>query len=157
MDVQRLKRLAVSLAIPQMAGFLGALFTTPNIRGWYAGLEKPWFVPPSWVFAPAWTTLFLLMGLALFLVWERKGSLGLRGYLPFWTQLGLNVAWSGLFFGLRSPLLGLVEIGLLWVAILVNIVVFWRVRKASGLLLVPYIAWVSFAAALNYNVWILNA
>lgn len=152
-----MKRLAVSLAIPQMAGFLGALFTTPNIRGWYAGLEKPWFVPPSWVFAPAWTTLFLLMGLALFLVWERKGSLGLRGYLPFWTQLGLNVAWSGLFFGLRSPLLGLVEIGLLWVAILVNIVVFWRVRKASGLLLVPYIAWVSFAAALNYNVWILNA
>jgi benzodiazapine receptor len=157
MDIQRLKRLAVSLAMPQLAGIAGSVFTVPAIPSWYAGLNKPWFVPPSWLFAPAWTTLFLLMGLALFLVWERKESLGLKGdYLPFWVQLGLNMAWSGLFFGLRSPLLGLVEIALLWAAIAVNIMVFWRVRKAAGWLLVPYIAWVSFAAVLNYNVWLLN-
>lgn len=157
MNIQRLKRLFVSLAIPQLAGFSGAIFTTPNIPGWYAGLIKPWFVPPNWLFAPAWTTLFVLMGLALFLVWEKKGSLSLKGdYLPFWVQLGLNVLWSVLFFGMRSPLLGVIEIAFLWVAIAVNMFVFYRARKASGYLLMPYIAWVSFAAVLNFYVWILN-
>jgi tryptophan-rich sensory protein len=97
------------------------------------------------------------MGLALFLVWEKKGSLRLdRDYVPFWVQLGLNVLWSALFFGLQSPFLGLVEIAFLWVAILVNIASFYRVRKEAGYLLVPYIAWVSFAAVLNLNVWLLN-
>jgi tryptophan-rich sensory protein len=157
MDIQRAKRLVISLIIPQLAGLVGSLFTAPNIAGWYAGLNKPWFVPPNWLFAPAWTTLFILMGLAIFLVWENKGSLSLRGdYLPFWVQLGLNVLWSVLFFGMRSPLLGLGEIGILWVAILWNIIVFWRVRKASGYLLVPYLGWVSFASLLNLYVWLLN-
>jgi tryptophan-rich sensory protein len=157
MDTQRAKRLVISLIIPQLAGLIGSLFTTTNIPGWYAGLNKPWFVPPNWLFAPAWTTLFILMGIALFLAWERKGSLSLRGdYLPFWVQLGLNVLWSALFFGLRTPLLGLAEIGILWVAILWNIIVFWRVRRASGYLLVPYLGWVSFASVLNLYVWLLN-
>jgi benzodiazapine receptor len=157
MDIQRAKRLVISLAIPQLAGFLGALFTAPAIPSWYAGLNKPWFVPPNWLFAPAWTTLFLLMGLALFLVWEKKGSMKLDSdYLPFWIQLGLNVLWSVLFFGMQNPLLGLAEIAVLWAAILVNIVVFRRISKNAGYLLVPYLGWVSFASALNYYVWALN-
>jgi benzodiazapine receptor len=157
MSIQRAGRLIIALIIPQLAGLAGSVFTAPAVQSWYAGLNRPWFVPPNWVFAPAWTTLFLLMGLALFLVWEKKGGLGLKGdYLPFWVQLGLNILWSALFFGMRSPLLGLVEIAFLWVAIAVNIVVFWRVRRAAGWLLVPYIVWVSFAAVLNYNVWLLN-
>lgn len=157
MNLQRAGRLIAAFVIPQLAGFLGALFTAPAISPWYAGLEKPWFVPPSWVFAPAWTALFLLMGLSLFLVWERKGSIRPdRDYLPFWVQLGLNVMWSALFFGLRSPFLGLLEIAVLWVAIVINMAVFWRVRKVSGYLLVPYMIWVSFALVLNLYVWILN-
>ena len=157
MDIQRIKRLVISLIIPQLAGVIGSVFTAPNIQGWYAGLNKPWFVPPNWLFAPAWTTLFILMGLALFLVWER-GWANIRGRpgQAFGVQLVLNVLWSVLFFGLRSPLLGLIGIAVLWVAIAYNIRVFWRVRKASGYLLVPYIAWVSFAALLNLWIFLLN-
>ncbi len=157
MDVRRLKRLVVSLAIPQAAGIAGSVFTVPSIQGWYAGLVKPWFVPPNWLFGPAWTALYLLMGLALFLVWEKKGSISLRGdYLPFWVQLGLNALWSLLFFGLRNPLLGFAELLFLWGAIAVNIMVFWRARRGAGLLLVPYLGWVSFAGLLNLYVWLLN-
>ncbi len=156
MDIQRARRLIAALVIPQLAGFLGALFTAPAIPSWYAGLNKPWFVPPSWLFAPVWTALFLLMGLSLFLVWE-KGDKGFRlAVSVFGVQLVLNIMWSAVFFGLRSPFLGLLEIAALWVAIAVNIAVFWRIRKASGYLLVPYIIWVSLAALLNYNIWILN-
>lgn len=157
MDYMRVVRLVVSLGVAQLAGIIGSVFTAPNIQGWYAGLAKPWFNPPNWVFAPAWTTLFILMGLALFLVWE-KGRDNIRGRpgQVFGVQLVLNVLWSVLFFGLQSPGLALIEIVILWVAIAFNIVVFWRVRKASGYLLLPYIAWVSFAAVLNLWVFLLN-
>ena len=115
---------------------------------WYATLAKPAFTPPHWVFAPAWTTLYVLMGIALFLVWRRglaEGKVKLAIGL-FSAQLLCNAVWSPLFFGLRSPLAGLVDITVLWIAIVFTIFIFFKISKTSGILLVPYLMWVSFAA-----------
>jgi tryptophan-rich sensory protein len=148
----------------QLAGIAGSVFTTPAIGSWYVTLEKPWFTPPNWLFAPVWTTLYTLMGIALYLVYRKgfvKGKFNFSKIrLPvsiFAVQLALNVLWSMLFFGLRSPLYGLIGIIPLWIAIAATIVSFYRVSKPAGLILIPYIAWVSIATALNYYVWILNA
>jgi tryptophan-rich sensory protein len=152
-------RFAVSIVLCQLAGFIGSLFTSPAIPTWYAALEKPSFNPPNWLFAPVWTVLFLLMGISLYLVW-RKSSDGhsTKTALAFFAlQLTLNVLWSMLFFGLRSPLAGLMEIIVLWTAILLTLITFYRISKPAGLLLIPYILWVSFAAVLNYHLWRLNA
>jgi benzodiazapine receptor len=151
-------QLVVSLVVCQAAGLVGAIFTTPAIPTWYAGLAKPAFTPPSWLFAPAWTTLFVLMGLAAFLIW-RKGlrERGVKIALAiFIIQLILNILWSAVFFGLKSPLGGLIVIALLWVAILLTILSFFRLSRAAGLLLLPYILWVSFAAVLNGAILVLN-
>ena len=151
-------QLVVSLVVCQAAGLVGAIFTTPAIPTWYAGLAKPAFTPPSWLFAPAWTTLFVLMGLAAFLIW-RKGlrERGVKIALAiFIIQLILNVLWSAVFFGLKSPLGGLIVIALLWVAILLTILSFSGLSRATGLLLLPYILWVSFAAVLNGAILVLN-
>jgi benzodiazapine receptor len=150
-----LPRLAASILICQAAGLAGAVFTTPAIPTWYASLEKPFFTPPGWLFAPAWTALYLLMGASLYLVWSR-GRGNEPALLVFSAQLGLNALWSLLFFGLRSPLLGLAGILALWAAIALNAGFFWRADRRAGLLLAPYLAWVTFAAALNYWVWALN-
>ena len=151
-------RLVISLVVCQLAGFVGSLFTTPAIPTWYSTLQKPTFNPPNWLFAPVWTVLFLLMGIALFLVW-RKGlqtqGVGIA-LIAFTIQLALNILWSILFFGLRSPLAGFVEIAVLWIAILVTILTFWRVSHLAAGLLIPYIVWVSFAAVLNAYLWRLN-
>jgi benzodiazapine receptor len=151
--------LVAALAIPQIIGGLGAVATVSSVSTWYTKLHKPLWTPPSWVFGPAWTTLYLLMGLASWLVWRRKQ----RDDEPvrteaalYGTQLGLNLLWSILFFGLQRVDLALVEIAVLWAAILATLVRFARVRPASGLLLVPYQAWTTFAAALNAAVWWLN-
>ncbi|MDD1711987.1 MAG: tryptophan-rich sensory protein, partial [Methanoregulaceae archaeon] len=140
------------------AGVIGSFFTTPNIATWYESLNKPWFTPPSWVFGPVWTTLFILMGISLFLVlregWERKDVQ--IGTAIFGIQLVLNILWSYLFFGLRSPLYGLIGIAALWIAILVTIIWFFRISRPAAILLVPYIIWVSIASALNYGIYVLN-
>ena len=121
-------------------------------------LVRPSFAPPTWVFGPAWTTLYVMMGLAAFLVWQQ----GLarpdvrRALTLFGVQLVLNGLWSPLFFGLRAPGLALVEIVVLWFAILATLVAFWRTRRVAGGLLVPYLAWVTFATALNAGFWALN-
>jgi tryptophan-rich sensory protein len=157
-NLSEILKLFVSLTICQLAGVIGSLFTIPAIPTWYATLAKPTYNPPSWVFAPVWTTLFLLMGISAFLVW-RKGienprvNLALRFFI---IQLILNSLWSVLFFGLRSPLLGLVEIIILWIFILLTILYFFKVSKIAGILLLPYILWVSFAAVLNFSIWRLN-
>jgi benzodiazapine receptor len=151
-------RLVVSIVVCQVAGGIGAVFTTPAIPTWYAGLNKPAFNPPNTVFFPVWTTLYTLMGIAVFLVW-RKGlserpvrvAVGI-----FAIQLVLNTAWSIIFFGLQSLFVALIAIAFLWIAIVVNIVTFWRISKAAGALLIPYILWVSFASLLNYSIWMLN-
>ena len=151
-------KLIVSLVICQCAGLIGSIFTTAAIPTWYATLEKPPFTPPNWLFAPAWATLYVLMGIAAFLVW-RKG-LNHEGaklaLMIFLIQLVLNALWSVVFFGLESPLAGIIVILMLWVAILFTILNFFRLSMVAGLLLLPYILWVSFAAILNISIWLLN-
>ncbi|MFO7674814.1 MAG: TspO/MBR family protein [bacterium] len=151
-------RVLVSFAVPLLAGALGSLATRPAITGWYATLNKPPFNPPGWLFGPAWTVLYILMGLAAYLVWSR--GLAAPGVKPalalFVVQMFLNVLWSFLFFAARSPLAGFVEIVALWAAILVTMVLFFRVSPAAGWLMVPYIGWVSFAAVLNGAIMLLN-
>jgi translocator protein len=151
-------KLIIALAIPQLAGLVGSLFTSPAIPTWYAQLQKPWFTPPSWAFPVVWTTLYILMGISLYLVWNRGIDYpGVRaGLIIFGIQLALNAAWSFLFFGLQSPLLGLIGIVVLWVAIALTIYQFAQVSRTAAALLIPYIIWVSIALALNYSVWMLN-
>lgn len=151
-------KLVVSLLICQGAGLIGSVFTTPAIPEWYANLEKPEFTPPSWVFAPVWTLIFLMMGLSLYLVWKKreKGKEVERSLLIFGIQLILNIGWSFLFFGLRSPLCGLLEIVLLWFTILLTILSFLKHSRVAAFLLIPYLFWVGFAAVLNFYVWQLN-
>ncbi|MFH1430669.1 MAG: TspO/MBR family protein [Candidatus Uhrbacteria bacterium] len=148
----------VAIVVAQLAGIVGALFTTPSIASWYAELERPALSPPNWVFGPVWTTLFLLMGVAAFLVWRRGlGRRDVRLALGvFLLQLVLNTFWSVLFFGLHMPGAALIEIVVLWVAICATIGMFLRVSRPAAYLLSPYIVWVSFAAYLNYAIWTLN-
>jgi benzodiazapine receptor len=151
-------KLLVSIVICQAAGVIGSFFTTPSIPAWYAGIEKPSFTPPNSVFGPVWITLFLLMGIALFLVWrEGLGDRRIRtAFIVFMVQLALNISWSIAFFGLRSPLAGLVVIVILWAAILATIFSFFGISKTAGALLIPYILWVSYAAVLNGAIYVLN-
>ena len=155
--------LVACVVVSELAGIIGSVFTTPSIGTWYAGLAKPSFNPPAWVFGPVWTTLFLLMGVALYLVWTKRTGflffsnkkIGLAVGI-FGVQLVLNTLWSILFFGLHSPGAALAEIVFLWLAILGTIVAFYKISKPAAYLLVPYIAWVSFAVVLNYMLWRLN-
>ena len=151
-------RLVISIAACEGAGGIGTIFTTRAIRSWYAGLKKPTFTPPNAAFAPVWVTLYLLMGIAVFLVWrEGLGQEGVTtAFVIFWAQLVLNILWSAIFFGLKSLFGGMVIILLLWVAILINIIAFFGVSRLAGSLLIPYIIWVSIAANLNVQVWKLN-
>jgi len=152
-------KLIVSLIICQLAGFVGSLFTTPSIPIWYASLEKPSFNPPNWVFSPVWISLFVLMGISLFLVWQKTLHYPGVSSALFWfgIQLFLNMLWSVLFFGLKSPFFAFVGIIFLWVAIFLTLVKSFKVSRLAGVLFVPYICWVSFAAVLNFSIWNLNA
>lgn len=151
-------RLLISVIICQLAGAIGSIFTSSSLESWYFLLEKPTFNPPSWVFFPVWTTLYTLMGISLYLVWEKgiQQKEVKAGIFLFGLQLGLNILWSFLFFGLQSPYHAFLEILLLWLAILLTAIQFWKVSKAASMLLIPYLLWVSFAALLNYQIWVLN-
>ncbi len=145
----------ISILICEFAGIIGSLFTAQSIPAWYALLAKPKLTPPSWVFAPVWTTLYILMGIAAFLIWTNglkrrdvKIALGV-----FAVQLMLNTFWSIIFFGLHSPFGAFIEIIFLWLAILATIITFSKISKPAAWLLAPYILWVSFAAYLNYSIW----
>ena len=151
-------KIILVVLLPLIAGFIGSYFTAPAIPGWYANLEKPFFSPPNWVFGPAWTVLYVLMGAAFFLIWRegfRKKEVRIAVYL-FCFQLALNVLWSVIFFGLQSPLYAFVEIIVLWTVILITIAKFYPVSKKAAYLMIPYILWVSFATFLNYAVLMLN-
>jgi len=151
-------KLIAAILVCMLAGAIGSIFTAPAINTWYASIRKPWFNPPNWLFAPVWTTLFFLMGISLYIVWGKgleKKEVKLAVSV-FGIQLALNILWSFLFFGLQSPFLAFVEIVLLWLAILATMMLFYKVSKNAGLLLAPYLLWVSFAAFLNYNVLMLN-
>jgi len=150
-------RLALSIIACQLAGIVGAVFTTPNIAGWYSTLNKPWFTPPNWVFGPMWLTLYMLMGVALWLVWGKgKNKKNLTALWSFKAQLLLNILWSIAFFGLRSPLFGLLVIIPLWLMIGSTIYSFRKVNRNAAYLLVPYLLWVTLATALNLAIYILN-
>jgi benzodiazapine receptor len=158
MGARNIVKLVVSIVACQAAGAIGSLATTPNIPTWYAAIEKPAFTPPSWLFAPAWITLYILMAIAAFLVW-RKGFAheGVKcALIVFLVQLVLNALWSLVFFGLQSPLYGMVVILALWIAILLTIIKLFKLSTAAGWLMLPYILWVSFASVLNISIWVLN-
>ncbi|SEN69059.1 TspO and MBR related proteins [Halorientalis persicus] len=150
--------LVLAILASELVGSLGNLLSLSGVTTWYPTLTTPAFNPPGWVFGPVWITLFALMGTAAWLVW--RGGLDDRSVrlalALFGIQFACNVAWSGAFFGLRSPLLGLVVIVALWLAIVATIRAFARVDRRAALLLVPYLLWVSFAAVLNYELWRLN-
>lgn len=151
------RKLSVSILAPLVAGFLGSAFTTPAVRTWYFVINKPVWNPPSWLFAPVWTVLFVLMGIAYYLVWSAKPSNKKRVALKvYWAQLFLNVLWSVFFFGMHNFWLAFLEIIVLWISIALTIVDFHMVNKATKWLLIPYILWVSFAAYLNFTVAFLN-
>jgi tryptophan-rich sensory protein len=143
--------LAASLA----AGWIGSRFLP---GAWYAELAKPGWTPPNAVFGPVWTVLYILMGVAAWLVWRRVGFTGAPVALGlFIGQLVLNALWSYLFFGLHRPGAAFVDIVALWLAILATLIGFWRVRPMAGALLLPYLFWVGFASVLNLQLWRLNA
>jgi tryptophan-rich sensory protein len=158
MKTKNILTLAGALLIPQIIGLTGALFTSASIPTWYATLARPELAPPNWVFGPVWTLLFILMGIASFLIFQKgyerrdvRIALSLYG-----AQLILNLLWSLLFFGARNPGLAFAEIVILWLVLFLTIKKFWPLSKTSAYLLVPYILWVSFAGYLNYSIWILN-
>ncbi|MDD2696686.1 MAG: tryptophan-rich sensory protein [Candidatus Pacebacteria bacterium] len=148
----------ISVLICELAGISGSFFTAPAIKTWYFYLNKPSFSPPNWLFAPVWTTLFLLMGIALYLVWKRGlgDKQSKEAVEIFFLQLVLNVLWSVIFFGLKSPGLAFFEILILWAAIFYTMLDFFQLDKKAAYLLIPYIVWVSFASILNFFVWRLN-
>jgi len=158
MHAKDVLKLVASLAICQLVGFAGSLVTRPAIGEWYAALKKPAFNPPNWIFAPMWLTLYVLMGVAAFLVWQRGWDAAevRRALSLFAAQLLLNLLWSVLFFGLHSPLAALADIALLLALIASTLVLFWRLVPAAGMLFIPYLLWVGFAALLNAAIYWLN-
>jgi len=157
------KRLITSLASPQLAGLIGSFFTVSAISTWYAGLQKPSFSPPNWLFGPTWITLYILMGISIYLVWSAyaKAPAGQSkenkiAFWLFWVHLFFNALWSVVFFGLQSPGLAFINIIIIWVLIIILIIRFWKINKWSSYLLIPYFLWVSFASTLNFFIWYLN-
>jgi translocator protein len=143
--------LAAWLLVAFVPAAIGALFAPGE---WYRQLEKPAWTPPGWLFGPVWTALYALMGVAAWLVWRRGGFAAAGPALSlFFLQLALNAAWTPAFFGLRRPDLGLLVIVALWLAVVATTVAFWRHRPLAGALLLPYLGWISFAAALNLRIW----
>jgi len=158
MKLNNFLKLVIAIVVSQLAGVIGSVFTISSIPTWYTTLQKPSFSPPNWIFGPAWTTLYFLMGVAAFLVWrhgfEKKEVR--RALTIFGGQLVLNALWSIIFFGLHNPFWAFIEIIVLWLAILWTIFAFYKISRPAAYLLLPYILWVSFAAYLNYSIWILN-
>ncbi len=137
--------------------FAGGLITASSVGTWYTTLQKPSFNPPGWLFAPVWTTLYVLMAIAAWRIWRRPGSQARRMALAlFAAQLGFNLLWSVVFFGLREIGLALAEILILLVLVAVNMFAFWRIDRPAGALFIPYVLWVGFATILNASLWVLN-
>ncbi len=147
----------MSAACTFAAGAVGSLATIPNIPGWYAGLVKPSFNPPNWIFGPVWTLLYIIMAISLYRVLRTPDTEQKSRAINFFIgQLVLNALWSVAFFGLHSPTFGLVVIAFLWIMIATTITMFTRLDAPAGYALVPYLFWVSFAALLNVSIWLLN-
>lgn len=150
-------KLLVSEVLAFAAGGIGSIATVANIPTWYAALNKPFFNPPNWVFGPVWTVLYALIGVSLYLVWVASYKEAKKpAFVTFGAQLLLNALWSLVFFGLHLPWAGVVIIALLLVTIIATIRLFWPISKTAAYLLMPYVAWVIFATALNVGVAVLN-
>ena len=181
MKLNNFFKLVIAIILSELAGVIGSVFTISAISIWYAGLVKPALSPPSWVFGPVWTILYFLIGISLFLVWKNNwkttnpilenrrkawdawserlwtGDLQKENAIAIFTvQYILNILWSFIFFGLYLPIFAFFEILALWFTIIFTIVNFYRISKLAAYLLIPYILWVSFAAYLNYSIWMLN-
>ncbi len=158
MEVLKLVKLVLSVSVSLGAGFVGSFFTAQTVDTWYQGLTKPWFTPPGQLISVIWIVLYILMGISLFMILTKdltektvKIAVGVFG-----VQLFLNALWSYLFFGLTSPLYGLIGIVSLWIALAATIYTFQRVSKKASYLLYPYIVWVTIALALNYSIYVMN-
>lgn len=146
--------LCIAVILSFMPGLFGSMFRPDE---WYEGLVKPALNPPGWIFGPVWTLLYITMGVSAWLVWRQRAMGPVHGVLlVFAIQLLLNGLWSYLFFGLQKPDFALMDILFLWAAIACTLIAFWQRSKAAGLLLIPYLAWVSFAVYLNFQIWRLN-
>ena len=149
-------KFAASIGACQFAGIIGSIFTASTVSSWYPTLIKPNFSPPGWLFAPVWVLLYFLMGISLYLIWQKRAKDNNKSLIVFGIQLILNVFWSLLFFGLMSPLYGLIDILFLLAAIILTIVFSFKISSYAAILLVPYLVWVSFATVLNYSIVSLN-
>jgi len=151
-------KLIKSLALTLMVGGVASFFTSSGVNGWYAVANKPSFNPPNWLFAPVWTVLYILMGIALYLVWKNETDKAVKqtALIIFAVQLGLNFFWSFIFFYAQQPGWAFIEIMAMWIAILLTILWFGKISTVAAWLLVPYISWVSFATVLNFYIWKLN-
>ena len=142
-----------------VVGYFSGIVTRGSILTWYPTLVKPSFNPPNWVFAPVWSMLYIMMGIAAGLVWDRidfEKEIVKKALVIFAVQLGLNALWSYIFFGLHNPMLAGIEIVLLWLMIYETYTQFSKINKIAGYLFIPYLAWVSFAMVLNASIWWLN-
>ena len=150
--------LAGFIAICLLTGALGGWATSQSVAEWYPSLNKPTWNPPAWIFAPVWTTLYVMMAVAAWLVWKEtpRGSHLRPALVLFFVQLALNCLWSFLFFGARSPGWAFIDIVVLLAALAATTAAFFKHSKLAGALLLPYLAWVSFAAVLNFTIWQLN-
>ena len=156
--MNKISKFLISIVGSELVGLLSTPFTIAAIPTWYATLNKPFFSPPNWIFGPVWTLLYFLMGYSFYLIWSQgwaDKNVRLAAYY-FFAQAGLNFAWSGLFFGLRSPLLGFIDIILLMIAIILTIKIFYPISRWAAYLLIPYLLWVSFATILNFSIIVLN-
>jgi benzodiazapine receptor len=150
-------KLIISLVIVFAISAIGSLFTANSVNTWFLTLAKPSFNPPSWVFGPVWTILYIMIGISLFLIWKAKTKSPKKtAYWVFGVQIILNALWSIAFFGMQNPGLAFLVIALLWISIIINAILFYKISKPAGYLLIPYWLWVSFASALNFAIWMLN-
>ena len=154
----QIKPFITSLIICFLPGIIGSFATASSVNTWYLTINRPSFTPPGWLFGPVWTMLYLMQGISLYLLTTTKGDAvsKLIATIFFYFQLCLNLLWSIFFFGLKSPILGFIEIGVLVITVIFTIIASYRISKPASLLLLPYLAWISFATFLNYTIFKLN-
>lgn len=157
-NMEKIIKIVLVTLVCVSLGYLSGTVTRESVATWYPTLEKPIFNPPNWIFAPVWTLLYIMMGIAAGLVWTSDSDVKIvkKGLGFFLVQFALNIIWSYIFFGLHNPFLALIEIVLLWLLIWETYSVFKKISKTAGYLLIPYLAWVGFATILNAGIWWLN-
>ncbi len=156
--MNKILKFIISIFLPLFIGFLGSLATKNSVNSWYLTLNKPIFSPPNWIFATIWSLLFVLIGISFYIVWDKTIYLYFKNivYLIFFAQLIFNLLWSVLFFAFKKLILAFVDIILLWILVFFNIKEFYKISSVAGLILIPYILWLSFAALLNFAIVLLN-